>query len=64
MIAERKEEPEEERCGAGSERPQCGENRIDHLVWDEEGVEVTCDTCGYVYQPPEHPKILQEDNEQ
>lgn len=25
MIAEWKEKPEEERCGAGSECPQCGE---------------------------------------
>ncbi len=54
MIAEWNDEPEEERCPPGSECPQCGESRTDYLRWDEEGVQVTCDTCGHSYKPPQH----------
>jgi predicted RNA-binding Zn-ribbon protein involved in translation (DUF1610 family) len=32
--------------------PNCGERRIDRLWWDETGEEyVTCDTCGFKYDP-------------
>jgi ribosomal protein S27E len=31
--------------------PECGENRVDYLVWDEDGEYVTCATCGTVYVP-------------
>ena len=33
--------------------PNCGENRIDWLVWDEDGfdTELECSTCGTVYVP-------------
>jgi uncharacterized Zn finger protein len=32
--------------------PQCGERRIDYLVWNEEE-RVECQTCGQVYDPTE-----------
>jgi uncharacterized metal-binding protein (TIGR02443 family) len=53
MITEPNDQQEEDRCTAGSECPKCGENRIDHLWWDEDGVYVTCDTCGHTYDPPQ-----------
>jgi hypothetical protein len=56
MIAGWKDEPEEERCPDGSQCPQCGENRIDYLWWDKEGIQVTCDTCGCVYEPDKRPE--------
>jgi len=31
--------------------PQCGEDRQDWLVWDEDGETVTCGTCGCQYTP-------------
>jgi len=31
--------------------PECGEDRIDVLVWQEDGERVRCDTCGEVYKP-------------
>ncbi len=31
--------------------PNCGERRMDELVWDDDGYEVTCTTCGTVYKP-------------
>jgi rubredoxin len=31
--------------------PQCGEERIDFLAWDEDGVIVTCQSCGNEYDP-------------
>jgi predicted RNA-binding Zn-ribbon protein involved in translation (DUF1610 family) len=31
--------------------PDCGENRIDWLAWDENGEFVTCTSCGCVYVP-------------
>lgn len=31
--------------------PHCGEQRMDWLVWDSEGVEVDCETCGMAYEP-------------
>ncbi len=30
---------------------RCGERDADRLVWDEDGTEVTCATCGAVYRP-------------
>lgn len=31
--------------------PGCGETDIDKLVWDDECVAVTCQTCSTVYVP-------------
>jgi hypothetical protein len=31
--------------------PKCGEDRIDYLVWDDDGTFVTCTTCKAVYVP-------------
>ncbi len=31
--------------------PRCGERRVDWLVWDDDGEQVTCSTCGQVYDP-------------
>ena len=31
--------------------PRCGEQRMDYLVWTEDGGRVECGTCGFVYQP-------------
>lgn len=31
--------------------PTCGERRMDWLLWDADGYEVTCQTCGVVYTP-------------
>ncbi len=31
--------------------PDCGEDRIDYLVWDDDGEFVTCASCGCVYVP-------------
>ena len=36
----------------GQECPNCGEERMDKLEWDEDGTEVTCLTCGTKYVPP------------
>ncbi len=33
--------------------PRCGERRVDWLVWDDDGEQVTCQTCGQVYDPME-----------
>lgn len=35
----------------GLECPQCGESRMDLLVWDDDGEEETCRTCGNIYRP-------------
>jgi rubredoxin len=32
--------------------PQCGERRLDYLIWNEEE-QVECQTCGQVYDPNE-----------
>jgi len=29
----------------------CGERRIDWLVWDDDGINVTCATCGATFTP-------------
>jgi len=55
MGTEPNGKPEEELCPAGLECPKCGENRTNRLWWDQDGVHVTCDTCGCVYEPPERP---------
>ena len=31
--------------------PECGERRVDWLVWNDEGTAVTCATCNTVYVP-------------
>lgn len=31
--------------------PECGEIRADSLVWDDDGENVTCQSCGNVYVP-------------
>jgi hypothetical protein len=31
--------------------PHCDEDRIDKLVWDEDGERITCLTCGCNYDP-------------
>ena len=36
----------------GQECPNCGEERMDWLVWDDDGELVTCETCGHSYVPP------------
>ncbi len=36
--------PEEDGC------PKCGERHPDRLMWDEEGVSVTCLECGTTYR--------------
>ena len=33
--------------------PGCGENRVDWLVWSEDGTQVDCATCGASYDPSE-----------
>ena len=52
-----------DRCGDPDERsdealvaegaacPNCGEDRMDYLTWDEDGESVTCYTCGFQYVP-------------
>jgi len=37
------------------ECPKCGERRMDSLVWDEDGVLVTCQSCGCEYDPTTAP---------
>jgi hypothetical protein len=32
--------------------PSCGENRTDYLWWNAAGDELTCQTCGCVFQVP------------
>ena len=29
----------------------CGERRMDWLVWDDDGINVKCSTCGEVFRP-------------
>lgn len=31
--------------------PGCSEDRMDHLVWDANGLHVTCATCNTMYWP-------------
>lgn len=31
--------------------PKCGEYHIDNLVWDDDGENVKCASCGTVYDP-------------
>lgn len=31
--------------------PECGENRMDWLPWDEAGDYVKCASCSYTYRP-------------
>lgn len=31
--------------------PKCGNDRVDNLVWDDNGERVTCAECGAVYTP-------------
>ena len=33
--------------------PNCHEERVDWLVWDEDGETVTCWRCGATYDPSE-----------
>ena len=35
----------------GAECPTCGNADMDTLGWDDDGVEVTCTTCGTHYVP-------------
>jgi hypothetical protein len=37
--------PAEDAC------PGCGERRMDWLVWDNDCFNVTCSTCGHMYDP-------------
>ena len=30
---------------------ECGEDRVDYLVWDDDCEVVTCTTCGHSYVP-------------
>ena len=39
-----------ETVAAGCECPACGESEMDSLIWDADGENVTCQTCGRVYQ--------------
>jgi rubredoxin len=48
MENEAKQDTEYEVVYAGAECPKCGENRMDFLAIDEG--EVTCATCGNVYE--------------
>ena len=45
------ERSDEALVGEGSECPNCGEDRMDYLTWDEDGEIVTCYTCGTEYVP-------------
>lgn len=44
---------EEDIVPTGAECPECGENRVDWLVWDDDCEIVTCTTCGAEYVPGE-----------
>ena len=37
----------------GDECQECGECRMDYLVWMEDGETVKCSTCGHEYNPSE-----------
>ena len=37
----------------GDACPGCGENRVDWLVWTDDGDHVECATCGAWYDPDE-----------
>ena len=30
--------------------PECGEDRMDWLIWSDDGDELECQTCGEVYR--------------
>ena len=40
-----------DRVNYGQECPCCGEDRMDYLVWDDDGETVRCATCGVTYAP-------------
>ena len=40
--------------------PDCGEDRIDYLIWNENG-KVVCQRCGEVYVPPGWPREDEEE---
>ena len=46
-------EPDDEVVTQDNACPGCSENRVDWLVWDEDGTVVTCATCGASYDPNE-----------
>jgi DNA-directed RNA polymerase subunit RPC12/RpoP len=35
----------------GSRCPYCGVSDLDQLVWDEDGEYVSCDDCGFCWDP-------------
>jgi len=35
----------------GDECPNCGESRVDYLIWDNDCETVTCMFCGETYRP-------------
>jgi hypothetical protein len=35
----------------GPSCPSCGEDDLDRLIWDEEGENVTCEACGFSWNP-------------
>jgi len=43
--------PHEDRVPEGG-ACECGEDRVDYLVWDDDCEIVTCTTCGHSYEPP------------
>jgi DNA-directed RNA polymerase subunit RPC12/RpoP len=43
-----------DRVGADMACPECGEDRVDRLVWN--GDEVRCQRCGKAYAPPVAPR--------
>lgn len=43
------EQAEDELVCVEAQCPNCHERRMDELVWDEDGIAITCQTCGEVY---------------
>lgn len=41
----------EDRVSPEDACPECGEDRADQLVWDDDCTFVTCAMCGTVYMP-------------
>jgi hypothetical protein len=50
-IDEDDEEEQEEKVARCLACPACGERRMDQLEWNSYGTEVTCASCGSVYDP-------------
>jgi len=40
-----------DRVDKSSECPNCGEDRVDWLGWQEDGETVECDACKHKYDP-------------